>query len=183
VRRPKEIAAPACAAEERPAGGVRDRREGDHPVIPAVITAGSGGAAVDRALLDATDRASLAKWLFDVWRSAQAVIAIAEDATKQAPQVPAEVSSRVAAGATDQLDALFARVRPLLREGGVVLSWAPGLTTPEQMARNGVLVRAKFEAKQAQLPPHRRRTWEEACAADHDQLGEALRRAGKGGAA
>jgi len=41
--------------------------------------------------------------------------------------------------------------------------------------------RARFEARQAKLPPEKRRTWEQACAADHDDLGEALRRGGKRG--
>lgn len=41
--------------------------------------------------------------------------------------------------------------------------------------------RERFEARQAKLPPEKRRTWEQACAAEHDDLAHALRKAGKDG--
>jgi hypothetical protein len=132
------------------------------------------------APLDTTDRAALATWLFDLWSNVQKVTAIADDAT-HLRLVPADVGGKVARGASDALDALFARVRPLLTEGGVVLSWRPGVATPEQMARYDVIERAKWEADQAKLPRHKRRTLEQAEADEEQHMGRALRGAAKRG--
>ena len=132
------------------------------------------------APLDPTDRAAFAAWLFDVWSNVQAISAIALDATRLR-LVPADVGNKVATATADKLDALFARVRPLLTEGGVVLDWKPGVATPEQMARHDAIVRAKWDAEQAKLPPHKRRTLEQAEADEEAHMGRKLRRAAKRG--
>lgn len=131
--------------------------------------------------LDTSDRAALAAWLFAVWRCVQAVVAIATNATRPALRIPADIAGKVVSDAVAQLDVLFAQLRPLLRDGGVPTAWEPGLATPEDMTRHDVIVRARWDAKQAALPPEKRRTWEQACADDEAHMGRALRRAAKDG--
>lgn len=62
----------------------------------------------------------------------------------------------------------------------------PPVTTPfcaahAPSAIDAKAARAAWDAKQAKLPPGKRRTWEQACADDEAHLGRALRRAGKRG--
>jgi hypothetical protein len=136
------------------------------------------------APLDATDRAALAAWIFAVWRAVQTIIAIATNATRPVVpslRIPDDIAGNVAADATATLDALFAQVRPLLREGGVPTDWVPGLSTPEHLVRSNVIMRARYEARQALLPPDKRRTWDQRSADDEKDQERALRRAGKDG--
>jgi len=132
------------------------------------------------APLDITDRAAFGVWLFDVWSDVQAIAAIALDATRLR-LVPADVGNKIATATADKLDAHFARVRPLLIEGGVVMDWKPGVATPEQAARHDVIARAKWDAEQAKLPPHKRRTLEQAAADEEAHMGRRLRGAARKG--
>jgi hypothetical protein len=134
--------------------------------------------------LDPTDHTALAAWLFAVWRAVQTIIAIATNATHPfVPQLrlPDDIAGSLAADATAQLDALFAQVRPLLQEGGVQGRWEPWLSTPEESLRRDVTTRARYEARQALLPPDKRRTWDQRNADDEKDLERALARAGKDG--
>jgi hypothetical protein len=134
--------------------------------------------------LDPTDRAALLAWLFAVWRAVQTIIAIATNATRPVVpslRLPDDIAGNIAADATATLDALFAQVRALLKEGGVRGEWEPWRSTPEDSLRADVLVRARYEARQALLPPDKRRTWEERDADDERDLERALRGAGKDG--
>ncbi|MFT3768507.1 MAG: hypothetical protein QM820_23925 [Minicystis sp.] len=42
-------------------------------------------------------------------------------------------------------------------------------------------IRAKWEAEQAKLPPHKRRTWEQACDDEEQDMGRKLRRSRRKG--
>ncbi|MFT3768512.1 MAG: hypothetical protein QM820_23955 [Minicystis sp.] len=54
--------------------------------------------------------------------------------------------------------------------------------TPPAPADDGESrIRARWEAEQAKLPPHKRRTWEQACADEEQDMGRKLRASRKNG--
>jgi hypothetical protein len=59
--------------------------------------------------------------------------------------------------------------------------WPDAPAPPAPAPIDDTKARARFEARQAKLPPHKRRTWEQAGAADDEDLARALRKAGKDG--
>ena len=91
--------------------------------------------------LDVTDRAALAAWLAALWQKVQDALAFGIDATHTDPkhrQNPIPVLREKIADRTGEIQALFARVRPLLKEGGVPVYEPPPDPAPaRRRARKG----------------------------------------------
>ncbi len=53
----------------------------------------------------------------------------------------------------------------------------PPLASPAVLAQDEANVRARWDAEQAKLPPHKRRTWDQACEEAEQTMGRKLRAA------
>ena len=91
--------------------------------------------------LDVADRAALATWIGALWYKVQDALAYGIDATHADPkyrQNPIPVLRERIADRAGEIEALFSRIRPLLKEGGVpVYEPPPDPTSGRRRARKG----------------------------------------------
>ena len=129
--------------------------------------------------LDLTDRPALTNWIAGVYLHTLEVLLLAGDLLSPAPRFTRDEARAKLDLCKGAIAMLFDRVDAILHERGV--RGPLRHPTPEEMAKHDVDAKARWEAEQARLPLHQRRTLEQAEADEEAEMGRKLRRSRKQG--